>query len=423
MRTRRAAASALAIVLLTCSRERPEQREGEKAPADTTMADTPGMANMEHESSAPFSHPDSGTSRLSISLTAAQVRHGHVRWAPVESGAAGASSSVPGQVVANEDRTARLGAPAAGRVVAVRVSPGDRVKSGQVLVTLQSPEAGTAQADLAKAEAEVASRRAQVKYAESARERAERLLALKAIPRQDYERAVADDELARSALAQSEAEIRRARSTAASLGASSSAGGQITMRSPFAGVVLARTAVPGTVVDAGAPLVIVTDPSKLWLSISAPEAMAGLFQNGGGLRFVVPAYPTDTFTARVQAVGAGLDPETRTLPVRGSIDNSSGRLKPEMLATVTAEGSPAGRAAMIPADAVQMVEGQPTVFLAEPDGKGGAHFTGRQVQLGPRMGNLVAVTKGLTAGDLAVVEGAFAVKAQMEKGDMPEMEM
>jgi hypothetical protein len=39
------------------------------------------------------------------------------------------------------------------------------------------------------------------------------------------------------------------------------------------------------------------------------------------------------------------------------------------------------------------------------------------------MGNLVAVTKGLTAGDLAVVEGAFAVKAQMEKGDMPEMEM
>ena len=78
---------------------------------------------------------------------------------------------------------------------------------------------------------------------------------------------------------------------------------------------------------------------------------------------------------------------------------------------------------MIPADAVQMVEGQPTVFLAEPDGKGGADFIGRQVQLGPRMGNLVAVTKGLTAGDLAVVEGAFAVKAQIEKGNMPEMEM
>jgi RND family efflux transporter MFP subunit len=176
-------------------------------------------------------------------------------------------------------------------------------------------------------------------------------------------------------------------------------------------------------VDAGAPLVIVTDATKLWLSISAPEAMTGLFQTGARLRFVVPAYPTDTFTARVQAVGAGLDPETRTLPVRGSIDNNSGRLKPEMLATVSVEGSPGGRAAMVPADAVQIVGGRPTVFVAEPDGKGGARFTGRPVQLGPRTGNRVGVTQGLTAGDLAVVEGAFAVKAQIEKDDMPEMEM
>jgi membrane fusion protein, heavy metal efflux system len=367
---------------------------------------------------------DSGAAQpLRIFLTAAQIRHGHVRWAAVETGPTGPSSSVPGQVVPNEDRTARLGAPAPGRVVAVRVSPGDRVTTGQVLVTLQSPEAGTAQADLAKAEAEVASRQAQATYAKSARDRADRLLTLKAIPRQDYERAIADDELARSALAQSEAEVRRARSTAATLGASPSTGGQISVRSPLAGVLLARMAIPGTVVETGAPLVVVTQPSKLWLTINAPEAMAGLFRVGARLNFIVPAYPADTFSARIEAVGAGLDPETRTLPVRGSVDNRSGRLKPEMLATVTVERSAGGLAAMVPTDAVQMLDGRPTVFVAQPDGKGGARFIGRPVQLGPRTGNRVTVTEGLTAGDMAVVEGAFAVKAQIQKGEMPEMEM
>jgi RND family efflux transporter MFP subunit len=177
------------------------------------------------------------------------------------------------------------------------------------------------------------------------------------------------------------------------------------------------------VVETGAPLVVVTDPSKLWLSISSPEAMAGLFREGGGLRFIVPAYPADTFTARIEAVGAGLDPETRTLPVRASVDNHSGRLKPEMLATVLVEGPAQGRAVMVPGDAIQTIEGRPTVFVAEPDGKGGARFIGREVRVGPRSGNRVAVTAGLSPGDLAVVEGAFAVKAQIEKGNMPDMEM
>jgi membrane fusion protein, heavy metal efflux system len=400
--------SVLAFAVLTCSRDRPER--GEEAGG----GDAP---------SASSAKPDSGAAPPAIVLTAAQIRHGHVRWAPAEKGTAGASGSVPGQVVPNEDRTTRLGAPAAGRVVAVRVSPGDRVTSGQVLATLQSPEAGTAQADLAKAEAEVTSRGAQASYAKSARERAERLLNLKAIPRQDYERAVADDELARSALAQSEAEARRARSTASILGASSSAGGYLILRAPFAGVVLARTAIPGTVVEAGAPLVVVTDPSKLWLTINAPEAMTGLFRTGGRLEFTVPAFPADTFSARIEAVGAGLDPVTRTLPVRGSVDNRSGQLKPEMLATVIAAGPSQGEATMVPADAVQMVQGRPTVFVAQPDGKGGARFIGREVQVGPPTGNRVAITSGLAAGELAVIEGAFAVKAELEKGAMPEMEM
>jgi cobalt-zinc-cadmium efflux system membrane fusion protein len=330
--------------------------------------------------------------------------------------------TVPGQLVPNEDRTSRLGAPARGRVLAVRVQPGDRVSRGQLLVTLQSPEAGMAQSDVAKAAAEVTSRRAQAQYARSARERADRLLALKAIPRQDYERAVADDEAARAALAQAEAELRRARSTAEQLGAAASASGEIALRSPLAGVVLARTGVPGSVVEAGSPLVVVTDPSSLWLQVNAPEKFASLFRQGGRLRFTVPAYPADTFSARVDAVGAGLDPATRTLTVRGVVP-SSGKLKAEMLATVVVEGAGSAPAVLLPDDAVQLLDGNTVVFVAKPNGTGGAQLEARSVMVGSRAGGRVAVTRGLSAGEVVVTQGAFAIKAQLAKGSMPAMEM
>jgi len=397
------------------------------------MADMPGMSSstkaIDTTRDAPPSRSDDGAKpggealATSITFSAAQIQHGGVKWGPVTIGTASGSAIIPGEVSPNEDRTARLGAPARGRILAVSVRPGDGVASGQALVRMQSPEAGMAQSDVSKAEAELLSRRAEAQYAASARERAERLLTLKAIPRQDYERAVTDDEHARAALAQAEAEIHRARTTAEQLSVGANGNGEVVLRAPFAGVVLARTAVPGTVVDAGAPLMIVTDPSSLWLAVSAPEQLTALFHRGGRLRFTVPAYPTDTFTARVDAVGAGLEADTRTLSVRALIANTGNRLKPQMLANVRVEGVGNVPAAFVPEDAVQLIQGRPNVFLARPDGKGGAKFVRREVILGSRTGGRVAVLRGLAAGDVVILAGAFAVKAEFQKATMPKMEM
>lgn len=396
---------------LACDKSKETARSENANPSknDTAqpMADMPGM-------SAPAK---------SVAFSAAQIQHGGVKWGAVTMGTATRSAVIPGEILPNEDRTARLGAPARGRILGVPVRPGDRVLSGQILVTMQSPEAGTAQSDASKAEAELASRRAEAQYAASARGRAERLLALKAIPRQDYERAVTDDEHARSALAQAEAELRRARATAQQMSAGANASGEVVLRSPFAGVVLARTAVPGTVVEAGAPLVIVTDPSSLWLAISAPEQLTPLFHRGGRLRFTVPAYAADTFAARVDAVGAGLDAETRTLSVRALVANAGDHLKPQMLANVLVEGVGNVPAAFVPEDAVQLIQGKPHVFIARPDGKGGATFEQREVTLGSRTSAGVAVLRGLAGGDVVVIAGAFAVKAEFQRSTMPKMEM
>jgi membrane fusion protein, heavy metal efflux system len=125
----------------------------------------------------------------------------------------------------------------------------------------------------------------------------------------------------------------------------------------------------------------------------------------------------------VDAVGAGLDPATRTLPVRAVVDNRTSRLKPEMLATVVADGGASVPAALVPDDAVQTLKGKMVVFVARPLPNGDAKFVRREVEIGSRIGGRAAILRGLGTGDVIVTTGAFAVKAELEKGNMPKMEM
>lgn len=355
-----------------------------------------------------------------ITFSAAQAQHGGVRWAPVTASEVATSIELPGQLVPNEDRTARLGAPAQGRVVTVHVRPGERVARGQALVTLQSQAASAVSTDYAKANAELASRRAAATYARTARERADRLLAIKAGSRQEAERAAADDELARAGLAQAEAEVARARAGMTQLGATASASGTMVVRSPIAGIVLSRDATPGAIAEAGAPLVTVSDPSSLWLEIAASDRAAGGLRTGARVQFTVPAFAADTFVARVQSVGGALDTATRTVPVRALVDNGAGRLRAAMFATTWIDGGERRLAVLVPDSAVQLLDNRAVVFVARPDGKGGARFERRDVEVGSTAGGQTQVLSGLRTGDTVVVAGAFAVKSEFARSKMAE---
>src|SRR5687768_6509757 len=178
------------LLVSACGREdAPEQKADTAAEKAMPGMDMPGMPGMKMPAES-----------LMVTFSAAKIRNGNVRWAPAEVAALATTIEAPGRVVMNDDATARLGAPAAGQIMRVHVRPGERVARGAALLTLRSQEASAAQADLAKAQSEISSRQAAAVYARTARERAERLLTLKAIPRQDMERAVADDELARASL-------------------------------------------------------------------------------------------------------------------------------------------------------------------------------------------------------------------------------
>lgn len=379
-----------------------------------------GCSGDRRESADASAEPTAATV-TSIAFSPQQIEHGGVRWASVSMTEVGSRLEIPGQLVPHLDRTARLGAPAEGRVLQVHVRVGDRVRTGDPLMTIQSQAASTARAEYDKAIAALNSQRAQAAFARTAKERAERLLAVKAIARQDVERAQADNELAQASLSQAEAEVARAKAALSHLSVSSD-GGEIVLRSSVSGIVLSRGAEPGAVVQAGSPLVAVTDPSTLTLELELPDRATALLVPGAEVRFVVQTYPTDTFTARVETVGGALDPATRTLPVRARVPNGSGRLRPETFAKAWVEGKERRPAAVIPDSAVQLLDETPVVFVATPDGNGGARFERRDVEVGGTAGGQTQILQGLQSGDLVVVGGAFAVKSEFVRAMATEEE-
>lgn len=356
-----------------------------------------------------------------IAMTPDALQHGGVKWEAAVAREVSTTIEVPGHLVPNEDRTSRLGAPARGRILDVHVQAGDRVTRGQPLVTLQSADASGARSDYTKAVAERDARRAAVTYARTARERAERLLTAKAVARQEVERAQADEALAASELSRAEAEVVRSRAGAEQLGADLESGAMV-LRSPLAGVVLARDAVPGTVVEAGTSLVMVSDVSTLWLDVAVPERAAGVLRVGSSLRFTVPAFSSDTQQAHVLSLGGALDVQTRMLPVRALVHNgeAGGRLRPQMFATVWFQGTDRRAGVVLPESAIMLLDQRPVVFVARPGrtATDSVHFERRDVEVTSAVGGTVQVLRGLAAGELVVTGGAFTVKSAFSRSKM-----
>lgn len=189
------------------------------------------------------------------------------------------------------------------------------------------------------------------------------------------------------------------------------------MTAPIGGVVIARDAVVGSVVDAGAVALVVTDPSTLWLECGVTNAAAGALKPGQRLH-VVATGSDQEFDAQVLRVSGAVDPATRLVVVRAAVANPGRRLRPEMFVTVRAETTPAKPTVTVPQDAVQLFDGRPAVFIAEPDGKGGAKFTRRDVETGSTADGRTRITKGLASGDVVVTAGAFAVRSSFSHTKM-----
>jgi len=322
-----------------------------------------------------------------------------------------------GVLALDERHTARIGSLVEGIVLESSAHVGDRVTTGQVLATMHSTVVHEAWANYRKAIAERRRLEKELAFAVSAHERAQRLHADKAISLQEVQRAEANRVAAEETLDMGRTEVRRSEEELEHLGITNAedptgeSGEQIPVKSPIRGVVLEQLVTPGTAVTPGTPLFVVSDLSNLWALVEIDESLLSHVHVSLPVQVRVAAYPNELFMGHVEFVGDTVNPTSRRVTVRCALSNSDGRLKPQMYATVSIrEGEPRD-VVVIPAGAIQAVDGRPTVFVAEaPD-----RFRPTPIAAGAEVDGLVEVRSGLRAGDELAVTGSFVLKAEWLK--------
>ena len=299
--------------------------------------------------------------------------------------------TVTGRLGWDEDRTARVYAPFAGRIERLRASIGDRVRRGQPLADVSSGDIGQAQADLHKAEADISVTRA---AAARARELAEGGV----IAGKDLQQAQAD-------LARSTAERERARARLNQYGVAANAITQsFNLTAPMDGVVVDRNANPKAEVRSdiqGLPLFVLSDPSSLWATLDVGETQLALFEAGQAVELRVAAWPDESFSGTVKTVGEAVDSTTRMVKVRLRVPNTQRRLKAEMFVSATVKQVSA--LPLVPADAIFTRGDQSFAFVQAAPGK----YERRAVSVRTAGPQSWLVLKGLAVGERVVVGGGL----------------
>ncbi|MCE9672308.1 efflux RND transporter periplasmic adaptor subunit [Myxococcus stipitatus] len=371
--------------------------------ATACKRDTPEHADAhDHDEAAEQKGHDEGHDASHVHIAPEMLRDLRVTTAPASARPGGDSVTALGELTFSEDAYAEVAAPIPARVGAVHVTTGQHVKEGEKLVELHSPELGKARAALQSALARATAARQGV-------ERKRALAAERIVAQKDVQAAEVD-------AAAAEAELAGARAELAALGASEDAargGAGFVLRAPIQGTIIERDARMGQMADPGKPLFRVGDLGSLWLIVHAFERDAVRIQPDAEARVSFAAFPGREFSARVGHVGQRVDAASRTISVRLVLDNRDGLLKPGMSATASIPlGGPDGTITTVPAAALQRLENGWVAFL--PTGERGS-FERREVGRGRTLGDHVEVLSGLKVGESVVVDGAFLLKAEVEK--------
>ena len=318
----------------------------------------------------------------------------------------------PGVVRPNEHRLANITTLVRGRVAEVHAELGQAVVRNQLLAVLHSSDLGLAQSAYLKA-------RARRHVAEQAYQRAQYLFQEKVIGQAEAQRREGE-------MISIRAEAQEARVGLRLLGMDDKEIGTLertqTIRShvpivaPFAGRVIARNLTMGEVVETARKMFVVADLSTLWVVGNVAEKDISYLHRATTVpnqpvEVHVPAYPDEVFQGTVSYVGDVLDTETRTMQVRLIVENPTGRLKPEMFATIRVSSEPATDVLVVPEAAVQHDRDRTFVFVQKEPGV----FEARTIRVGDKNGAFAEVLEGVEEGETIVREGAFILKSELLK--------
>ena len=288
----------------------------------------------------------------------------------------------------NQKKYVHISARVPGRIEEVLAFEGDRVKSGQTLAALYSPDFLSVQQEL-----------------------------LHLFQQQERSRKSGDEESAKLAAGLIRSSIHRIKlmgvgeEDVQKFQESGTVSETLAVKAPFSGTLVSAGAVAGGFVEMGTELFELADLDVLWATANIFEKDLALVRPGSRAEIRTQAYPEEVFPARLALIGDVQDEVTRTTRGRLELPNPSRKLKPGMFIDVTLVPATPGESLAVPEQAVRQVEGKTVVFVQVP---GGA-FEPREVNLGSVISGWVEILEGLEEGEVVATEGSFSLKAEMLK--------
>jgi len=323
---------------------------------------------------------------------------------PVEA-CKGSAVRLNGRLVWDDDVTVRVFSPFGGQVTKVLAEVGQSVTKGDALVRIASPEYSQAQAEARKAATDFV-------LAERSLSRVRELAEHGAAPQKDVQSAEADFERAKS-------EKERTAARLALYGGSANTIGDVfQLQTPLSGVIVEKSINPGQEVRADAmlagdarifsPLFVITDPTRLWVQLDATEQDAPRLKRGQTIVLRSRAFPDEAFPGKIEVISDFLDPSTRTIKVRATVDNPKRLLRGEMFVSVEL---PVGQQPGfdVSPKAVFLKGEKYYVFLETGPGQ----FERTEIKVGPEHEGKIQIIAGVQSGQRVVTNGVLLLEQLM----------
>lgn len=334
---------------------------------------------------------------------------------------------VNGELDYDRTRFAKLSSRASGAVWSVEVEPGARVRAGDVLALVDSPEVGRAKTEYLQAAASLAvatKNLARVRSSAEAgfRTEAERLEAEATSSLEQSRLFHARQTLASLGLPTIDGEPTEAslaflgvpEALVASLGKDEASASLVPIFAPFDGTVIALDLVRGEVVDPERVLFEVADTSRMWVTMDVPQADAYRIVLGQTVTFQPDGARDESVTGEVAWISTAVDEMTRTLKVRADLENSSGALRAHSFGRARIFVRTTPNAVAVPNEAIQWEGCCYVVFVRISE----TIFQTRKVRLGARDPAYTEVVVGLVPAEVVATTGSHVLKSELLKSSL-----
>jgi len=310
----------------------------------------------------------------------------HIRVTPVMRADTSTELRLLGRLEYDETQVRTISPWVGGRIDRLFVSNvGARIRGGQAVASVYSPEAYAAQQDLL-----------------SARRQVERLGDAIPAAKRAAEQAVDSAEMRLKLLGVSPKTIKKGPSR------------NVAVIAAYSGTVVEQLVNEGAYVKAGEPIFRIADLSTLWAQLDAYESDLPRIHVGQEVTFEVASLPGESFDGQVAFIDPIVDPMTRTAQIRVEVDNEDQRLSRGMFADAVIHADPnAGAPLTIPRTAPLFTGTRSLVYVEVPD-RDKPTYLAREVRLGPLSGNYYPVLDGLKEGERVVESGAFVLDSDLQ---------